>query len=54
MAQYPYRCRSCEKEFEVQMKPEEVGTRAVECPNCQGKEVVRVYTAFFAKTSRKS
>lgn len=53
MALYPYRCKACGKEFEVTMSPSEVGKKVVKCPTCK-KKGERVYTAFFAKTSRKS
>lgn len=51
---YPYRCAQCGKEFDVTMRPSEVGRKAVTCPACNAKSVQRVYGAFFAKTSRKS
>ncbi len=54
MPMYPYHCPTCDRDFEVEMKPSEVGKRSVECPSCRGKNVIRVYTGFFAKTSRKS
>ncbi|GAB4269899.1 MAG: hypothetical protein Kow0092_24080 [Deferrisomatales bacterium] len=54
MSVYPYRCAQCGKEFDVTMRPSEVGRKAVTCPACNAKSVQRVYGAFFAKTSRKS
>lgn len=54
MPQYPYHCTKCDKDFDVEMKLSEAGKKAVKCPECKGKKVQRVYTAFFAKTSRKS
>jgi putative FmdB family regulatory protein len=54
MALYDYRCRKCGEGFEVEMRPSEVGKKAVKCPACKSKSVAREYAAFFAKTSRKS
>jgi len=54
MALYPYHCPKCGKDFEVTMRPADVGKKKVSCPACKGKKVERVYTAFFAKTSRKA
>ena len=54
MATYAFHCLKCDADFEVVMKPSEVGEKTVRCPACKGKKVTRVYTAFFAKTSRKS
>jgi putative FmdB family regulatory protein len=54
MAVYPYHCVKCEKDFDVEMKLSDVGKKAVKCPTCKGARVDRIYTAFFAKTSRKS
>jgi putative FmdB family regulatory protein len=54
MALYSYHCPKCGADFEVAMRVEEVGKKRVACPECKGRKVERVYTAFFAKTSRKS
>ena len=54
MALYPYHCPKCGADFDVAMPASEVGKKKVACPHCKGKKVERVYTAFFAKTSRKS
>ncbi len=54
MALYDYRCKKCGEGFEVEMRPSEVGKKAVRCPACKSKSVAREYAAFFAKTSRKS
>lgn len=54
MAWYDYRCPECRKDFQVEMKPSEAGAKPVECPECRRKEVERVYSSFYAKTSRKS
>lgn len=54
MALYDYRCKKCDNGFEAEMSPSEVGKKAVRCPKCKSRSVERLYTAFFAKTSRKS
>lgn len=54
MPLYPYHCPKCGKDFEVEMRLSEVGKKKVSCPGCKGRKVERVYSAFFAKTSRKS
>ena len=54
MPTYPYHCPKCDKDFDVSMKPSEVGKKRVSCPGCRGQKVTRIYSGFFAKTSRKS
>ncbi|MBI5444742.1 MAG: zinc ribbon domain-containing protein [Deltaproteobacteria bacterium] len=54
MAHYPYRCTGCNQEFEIEMKPSEVGKKPIACPKCKKTDVSRVYTVFALKTSRKS
>ena len=54
MALYTYHCPACDEDFDVEMKPTEVGKKKIKCPECKNGKVERVYTAFFAKTSRKS
>ncbi len=54
MATYPYHCAKCNKDFDVAMKISDAGKKKVKCPKCKGEKVQRVYSSFFAKTSRKS
>ena len=54
MATHPYRCPKCKRDFEVEMKMSEAGKKKVKCPKCKGSKVERIYSGFFAKTSRKS
>lgn len=54
MAVYAYHCPKCERDFDVTMRPVDVGKKTVACPNCKARKVQRVYSSFFAKTSRKS
>jgi putative FmdB family regulatory protein len=54
MPTYEYRCRDCEKNFSVIMRIEEHDKGGTTCPECKGTSVVQQYTAFFAKTRKKS
>jgi putative FmdB family regulatory protein len=54
MPTYEYRCITCGKVFERQESMSEHGKSPPICPQCQGKQVEPVFSAFFAKTSRKS
>jgi len=51
---YEYRCTKCRKHFSQQEAIEEHGRKRPACPKCKSRAVERVYTAFFAKTVRKS
>ncbi len=54
MPTYEYRCEKCEKNFSVLMRIEEHDKGRAACPVCKGTSVIQQYTAFFAKTSKKS
>jgi len=51
---YEYRCEKCAKNFSVIMHIAEHDKGEVTCPECKGTSVVQQYTAFYAKTSKKS
>lgn len=51
---YEYRCNGCAKNFSVTMSIAEHDKGGVTCPECKGASVVQQYTAFYAKTSKKS
>ncbi|WP_243373375.1 FmdB family zinc ribbon protein [Geotalea sp. SG265] len=53
MPTYEYRCEKCANRFSMNMNISEHDKGAVICPNCRGP-VVQQYTAFYAKTSKKS
>ena len=55
MPTYVFKCTACKKRFEVDMSiaDREKGKK-VTCPKCKGKKIERVFTSFFAKTSKKS
>lgn len=54
MPVYEYYCNSCAKNFTVVMTIAEHDRGGIVCPECKGSSVVQRYTAFFAKTSKKS
>ncbi len=54
MPVYEYACQDCHKRFEVRSRLEEREKTKPRCPHCQSEKVERVYSAFYAKTSRKS
>jgi len=50
---YEYKCRKCDKAFEISRSMTEAD-RNVTCPSCGSSETERTYSSVFAKTSRKS
>jgi len=54
MPVYEYRCNNCGKIFSLQLSMTEHGNVNPTCPDCNGDEIVQQYSAFYAKTSRKS
>jgi putative FmdB family regulatory protein len=54
MPVYEYRCEKCGKVFSVSMSMDEHDNSRVTCPDCHSASVVRQYTPFFAKTTKKS
>jgi putative FmdB family regulatory protein len=55
MPTYVFRCRACGEQFEKVMSiSEREKQKSPSCPKCKKANVERVYTAFYAKTSRKS
>ena len=54
MPTYEYQCNACGHPFtRTESVAQHERTRAA-CPQCQSTNVERVFTAFFAKTTRKS
>jgi len=51
---YEYRCEGCGKSFSLSMHIAEHDKGGIACPECRGTSVVQQYSAFCAKTSRKS
>lgn len=54
MPVYEYTCQGCGKRFEVRASLEEREKLKVTCPECKSEKVERAFSAFYAKTSRKS
>ncbi len=55
MPSYDYVCSVCKKEFTIFLTLKEAETNpGVVCPGCKSDKVDRKFTAFFAKTDRKS
>lgn len=54
MPTYEYKCKKCGKKFELVMSMSEYESKRVACPKCKSRTLERVYSGFFAKTSRKS
>ena len=55
MPSYEYVCGDCKKEFMIflSLKEREANPK-VSCPHCGSDKVNKKFTAFFAKTDRKS
>ncbi len=54
MPTYEYRCRDCDETFEVPQRMEDHDSGGARCPSCGSEDVEQLFSAFFAKTSRKS
>ena len=51
---YEYRCTKCDARFSRQEDIGEHGRERPACPECKSEAVEQVFSAFFAKTVRKS
>jgi len=54
MPVYEYRCMNCGKIFSIHLSMAEREVKTITCPDCLGDDIVRQYSAFSAKTSKKS
>jgi putative FmdB family regulatory protein len=54
MPLYTYECRGCRRRFERRESMEQHEKARPSCPECNGREVERVLSPFFAQTSKKS
>jgi putative FmdB family regulatory protein len=54
MPTYEFRCLECAETFEHAATMSERDTARPRCPGCGSEKVEQVFSAFFAKTSRKS
>jgi putative FmdB family regulatory protein len=54
MPTYEFRCLDCHETFEKPVRMADRETARPVCPECGSDRVEQVFSAFFAKTSRKS
>lgn len=54
MALYEYRCEQCDNLFTRMVNFAEHSKGRVSCPKCKSTKVVQLFSAFYAKTIRKS
>jgi len=55
MPAYEYICKDCKKDFTVFLSMKEFEARPkIACPLCNGDNVEKKFTSFYAKTSKKS
>ena len=54
MPTYGYRCETCSEIFERRETIAEHEAARVKCPKCGSEKVARVFSAFYAKTLKKS
>jgi putative FmdB family regulatory protein len=54
MPTYEYRCEKCGHTFEQRERIAEHEGAQPKCPKCGSEKVAKTFSAFYAKTSRKS
>ncbi len=54
MPTYDFRCSDCKKKFSLTMGIAERSRKRIKCPKCGSSKTEPVFSAFFAKTSRKA
>jgi putative FmdB family regulatory protein len=54
MPTYEYRCLECDEIFEQHGRIADHDQVHPKCPDCGSENVKQVFSAFFAKTARKS
>jgi len=54
MPTYEYRCNGCDTVFEKVLRLSDRTRKKPTCPSCKSEDVERVFSSFFANTSRKS
>ena len=54
MPQYDYHCEDCKKNFSLYLTLVRKEKAKNACPKCGSRKVRQKFSAFFAKTSRKS
>jgi putative FmdB family regulatory protein len=54
MPTYEYRCENCGETFEQRESIAEHEAGKPKCPKCASEKVGRAFSAFYARTSKKS
>jgi putative FmdB family regulatory protein len=54
MPTYEYRCGKCKKRFSRVEHISQHGGKHPKCPKCGSTKVEQVFSAFYAKTAKKS
>lgn len=54
MPVYEYECRECKKTFSLRLHIDERAKKKPKCPHCGSRKLTQRFTAFFAKTAKKS
>jgi len=54
MPVYEYQCKDCDKTFSLRLHMEEHDKKRPKCPKCGSRKLTQKYSAFFAKTDKKS
>ena len=54
MPTYEYACKDCRHTFTLRLRIEEHDKKRPKCPKCGSRKLEHVYSAFFAKTAKKS
>lgn len=54
MPNYEFRCKDCNRVFELHQSVEEHVRKKPSCPHCNSNQVEAVFSTFFAQTSRKA
>ncbi len=54
MPLYEYRCKECGTTFSLRLHIEEHEKKRPKCPDCDSRKTEKLYSAFYAKTGKKS
>ena len=54
MPTYEYRCRKCNRKFQLVMSMTEQAKRRPKCPKCGSGRVSQLLSAFYLQTAKKS
>lgn len=54
MPSYEFECKKCNKVFTIILSLEDYKKEKIKCPECGSTDVKRIYSQFYAVTSKKS